>query len=65
MFKIRKTYYSKKKGIHGLYITGNFYGKYSVVEDMSPDRNPFTRKIVHSGSLSSCRSYLKGRFGRK
>ena len=62
-------YYSEKKGIQGLRIHEGFRDReYVVVERLaSNDPRPtdiFGNKKVFTGTLSECRAYMKGRFGR-
>ena len=65
IYKIGVRYVSKKKNISGLRISGvrnsGFAHDYSVIES-SPDGDWNKSKIVHKGTLNSCRSYIKGRF---
>ena len=69
IYKKGVRYYSEKKKIHGLWLGGSrnsgWKTDFYVVEDMSPDRNPFKRKVVYNGTLTECRDYMKKRFGRK
>ena len=50
IYKKGVRYYSEKKKIHGLWLGGSrnsgWKTDFYVVEDMSPDRNPFKRKVV-------------------
>ena len=66
-------YYSEKKGILGLTLGGirnsGWKDDYYVLERMTNE--PLLRsnvssqsKIVYKGTLSECRAYMKGRFGK-
>lgn len=66
IYKKGVRYYSTKKNIHGLTISNDIWKDkaYVVREDTVPFNEWWERKtkVVHKGSLSECRSYLKQRF---